>query len=67
MRARALQDAEVHAVQERVDRLRIDYLCALWRELGGRPGIRCRAGGRPLLVIGVLSLVAARHGSPVRR
>ncbi|MFD1934351.1 MULTISPECIES: TetR/AcrR family transcriptional regulator [Nonomuraea] len=35
MRAWALQDPEVHALQRRVDRLRVDYLRSLWRELGG--------------------------------
>ncbi|WP_049577550.1 TetR/AcrR family transcriptional regulator [Nonomuraea sp. SBT364] len=35
VRAWALQDAEVRAVQERVDRTRIDYLRVLWRGLGG--------------------------------
>ncbi|MEV4223446.1 TetR/AcrR family transcriptional regulator [Nonomuraea sp. ATR24] len=35
VRAWALQDAEVRAVQERVDRTRIDYLRVLWRDLGG--------------------------------
>ncbi|WUH99441.1 TetR/AcrR family transcriptional regulator [Spirillospora sp. NBC_00431] len=35
IRSWALQDAEVRALQERVDELRIDYLRTLWRELGG--------------------------------
>ncbi|RBQ21499.1 TetR/AcrR family transcriptional regulator [Spongiactinospora rosea] len=35
VRAWALVDADVRAVQERVDRTRIDYLSALWRDLGG--------------------------------
>ncbi|WP_201784446.1 TetR/AcrR family transcriptional regulator [Nonomuraea pusilla] len=37
VRAWARQDDDVRAFQERVDRTRIDYLRALWLELGGRP------------------------------
>ncbi|MBA8924656.1 AcrR family transcriptional regulator [Kutzneria viridogrisea] len=39
MRAWALQDAEVRAVQERVDRTRVDYLRGLQRQLGRAPEI----------------------------
>ncbi|MFE3449951.1 TetR/AcrR family transcriptional regulator [Nonomuraea sp. NPDC059194] len=35
MRAWALQDSEVQALQQRVDRLRVDYVKSLWRDLGG--------------------------------
>ncbi|MFF5209099.1 TetR/AcrR family transcriptional regulator [Streptosporangium sp. NPDC000396] len=35
VRSWALQDTDVRAVQERVDRTRIDYLRVLWRDLGG--------------------------------
>ncbi|NRQ39878.1 TetR/AcrR family transcriptional regulator [Nonomuraea sp. NN258] len=35
IRAWALQDAEVRALQERVDRLRVGYLRDLWRGFGG--------------------------------
>jgi len=34
LRAWAMQDADVRAVQERVDRARIDHLARLWSELG---------------------------------
>ncbi|AQZ69957.1 hypothetical protein BKM31_58470 [[Actinomadura] parvosata subsp. kistnae] len=37
VRAWARQDADVHAFQERVDRMRMDYLRSLWLELGGEP------------------------------
>ncbi|MFD7325761.1 TetR/AcrR family transcriptional regulator [Streptomyces sp. NPDC059875] len=37
VRAWALQDAEVHALQQRVDHLRIDYLRTLLRDLEERP------------------------------
>ncbi|GGS83154.1 TetR/AcrR family transcriptional regulator [Nonomuraea spiralis] len=36
MRSWALQDPDVRAVQERVDRTRVEYLRTLWRDLGGR-------------------------------
>lgn len=35
LRAWALQDAEVGRAQERVDRIRVDYLRGLWLELSG--------------------------------
>jgi len=35
LRAWALQDPEVHDAQERIDRLRVDYLKKVWLELTG--------------------------------
>ncbi|MET9338082.1 TetR/AcrR family transcriptional regulator [Nonomuraea sp. NPDC003804] len=59
MRAWAAQDDEVHALQQRVDRLRIDYLTAL---CGGLVGRRADAG--PLAHLLYLVLVGAQQVVP---
>ncbi|MFF5205670.1 TetR/AcrR family transcriptional regulator [Streptosporangium sp. NPDC000396] len=59
IRAWAAQDAEVRAAQERVDRLRIDYLSSLWREAGG-----AEADDTPMARLLYLVLVGAGHVVP---
>ncbi|WFB05969.1 TetR/AcrR family transcriptional regulator [Streptomyces sp. LX-29] len=59
IRAWALQDAEVRALQERVDRLRVDYLRTLWRELGGP-----EADVEPMARLLYLILVGAQQVVP---
>ncbi|MEU7004548.1 TetR/AcrR family transcriptional regulator [Nonomuraea sp. NPDC046570] len=59
MRAWASQDAEVHALQQRVDRLRIGYLRSLWRDLGGP-----EADADPMAHLLYLVLVGAQQVVP---
>lgn len=59
MRAWALQDSEVQALQRRVDRLRVDYLKSLWRELGG-----AEADVEPMAHLLYLVLVGAQQVVP---
>ncbi|MEV2270017.1 TetR/AcrR family transcriptional regulator [Nonomuraea africana] len=59
VRAWALQDAEVHALQRRVDQLRVDYVRSLWRELGGR-----EAEAEPMARLLYLVLVGAQQVVP---
>ncbi len=57
VRAWAQQDERARAVQERVDRRRIDYLSALWEQRGGQ-----EAEGMALLLY--LILIGAGHLVP---
>ncbi|MEV5551809.1 TetR/AcrR family transcriptional regulator [Streptomyces sp. NPDC052309] len=59
IRAWALQDPEVRALQERVDRSRIDYLRTLWRGLGGP-----EADVEPMARLLYLVLVGAQQVVP---
>ncbi|MFD9032224.1 TetR/AcrR family transcriptional regulator [Streptomyces sp. NPDC059567] len=59
IRAWALQDGEVRALQERVDRLRTDYLRTLWRELDGP-----EADTAPMARLLYLILVGAQQVVP---
>ncbi|MFJ3923447.1 TetR/AcrR family transcriptional regulator [Streptomyces sp. NPDC090022] len=59
IRSWALQDPEVHALQERVDRSRIDYLRTLWHELGGP-----EAEVEPMAKLLYLVLVGAQQVVP---
>lgn len=59
VRAWALQDPQVRAVQERVDRTRAEYLRALWRAAGGTDE-EARLMGRVLYLV----LVGAGHVVP---
>ncbi|WP_043625971.1 TetR/AcrR family transcriptional regulator [Nonomuraea candida] len=58
VRAWAQQDAGVRAVQERVDRTRIDYLRVLWRDLGGpEPDVTPMAHLLYLVLIGAQQVI----------
>ncbi|MGP3975678.1 TetR/AcrR family transcriptional regulator [Streptomyces sp. 8N114] len=59
VRAWAFQDAEVRALQERVDRLRIEYLQSLARDLGGADSTSV-----PLARLFYLLLVGAQQVVP---
>ncbi|MDP9862421.1 MULTISPECIES: TetR/AcrR family transcriptional regulator [Streptosporangium] len=59
IRAWALQDTEVRATQELVDRLRIDYLRSLWHEAGG-----AEADALPMARMLYLILIGAGQIAP---
>ncbi|RZS37594.1 TetR family transcriptional regulator [Herbihabitans rhizosphaerae] len=59
MRAWALQDTEVRAAQERVDRTRVDYLSGLWLRISGDRDEAARMGTLLYLV-----LIGAGHMLP---
>ncbi|MBW5482488.1 TetR/AcrR family transcriptional regulator [Streptomyces bambusae] len=59
IRSWALQDPEVHALQERVDRSRMAYLRALWQGLGGP-----EADVEPMARLLYLVLVGAQQVVP---
>ncbi len=59
IRAWAMQDAEVRAVQERVDQVRISYVRTVWAEFGG-PATEAAAMANLLYLV----LVGAGHVLP---
>lgn len=59
VRAWALQDPEVRALQERVDQARVGYLRSLWRDLGG-----AETDAEPMARLLYLVLVGAKQIVP---
>lgn len=51
LRAWALQDPEVRQAQERVDRIRVDYLCGLWLDASGDAEQAARMGRLLYLIL----------------